>query len=225
MRNKLLELLEPSGNLELEAIMMRMISASIIACVIYFSYWCSHAGGIYSKKFNITLVTMTLVTTMVMIVIGNNLALSLGMVGALSIIRFRTAIKDSRDAVYIFWALVVGICCGAGDYQVASVGTIFVMAALLVFGRIKNDNRVLLVIRTSRSNEERLEALLFQRFARKASLRVKNSTENSVEFIYEVSRRILDRDNRNAQSLTDAVYSLGNIEYFNVVAQNDDIGS
>ena len=64
---------------------------------------------------------LTVITTTVMIVIGNNIALSLGMVGALSIVRFRTAIKDSRDTVYIFWAIVVGICCGAGDYVVAAV--------------------------------------------------------------------------------------------------------
>ena len=72
----------------------------------------SHRGTIYSKKFNVSLVVLTVLTSMVMTVIGNNVALSLGMVGALSIVRFRTAIKDSRDTVYIFWTIIVGICCG-----------------------------------------------------------------------------------------------------------------
>lgn len=70
---------------------------------------------------------MTVLTTTVMTVIGNNIALSLGMVGALSIVRFRTAIKDSRDTVYIFWTVIVGICCGVGDYLVASAGSVLVV--------------------------------------------------------------------------------------------------
>ena len=113
------------------------------------------------------------------------------MVGALSIVRFRTAIKDSRDTIYIFWTVVVGICCGSGDYTVAAIGSAFIFIILLLFGRIKNDNRMLLIIRTARVNEEKIEAVIFQYYARKANLRVKNTTEDSVEFIYELSRRCL----------------------------------
>ena len=225
MREKLFELLSSAGDLSLETILMRLAAATIIGIFIYFSYWFSHSGSVYSKKFNVTLVSMTLVTTTVMIVIGNNLALSLGMVGALSIVRYRTAIKDTRDTLYIFWTIVVGICCGAGDYRVAAVGSAFIFVVLLIFGRIKNDDRVLLVISISRTNEERLEALIFQRFGRKAVLRVKNTTDASAEFIYELGRRTVNRDRRSTQSLTDAVYALGGVEYFNVVSQNDSIGS
>lgn len=226
MRERLWELfVDTTGDLTVETIIIRMAVASLIAGFIYLSYWLSHVGGIYSKKFNVTLLTLTLITTTVMIVIGNNLALSLGMVGALSIVRFRTAIKDSRDTIYIFWAIVAGICCGAGDYRVAGIGSVFVFAGLLAFGRIKNDNRILMIMRTSRANEERVEALLFQRYARKAVLRVKNTTETSAEFIYEISRAVMNRDRKKDQSITDAVYALGNIEYFNIVMQNDDISS
>ena len=90
---------------------------------------------------------LTVLTAMVMTVIGNNLALSLGMVGALSIVRFRTAIKDSRDTAYIFWTIIAGICCGAGDYLVAGIGSVIVFLIMVLFGRIRNDNRILLVIR------------------------------------------------------------------------------
>ena len=115
MREYILELFESTGQLTLDVIVQRLGAASILACFIFLSYWLSHDGSIYSKKFNVSLVALTVITTTVMIVIGNNIALSLGMVGALSIVRFRTAIKDSRDTVYIFWTIVVGICCGAGD--------------------------------------------------------------------------------------------------------------
>ena len=167
---------------------------------------------------------MTVITTTVMIVIGNNIALSLGMVGALSIVRFRTAIKDSRDTVYIFWTIVVGICCGSGDYLVAGVGSAFAFVLLLLFGRVRNDNRMLLIIRAARTSEGRIEGLVFQRFARKATLRVKNTTEDSVEFIFEMTRKTLDRGSKD-KSIADALYEAGGVEYVNIVAQNDEISS
>lgn len=224
MREYLLELLESTGQLTLETIVTRLGAASILACFIFLSYWLSHDGSIYSKKFNVSLVAMTVITTTVMIVIGNNIALSLGMVGALSIVRFRTAIKDSRDTVYIFWTIVVGICCGSGDYLVAGVGSAFAFVLLLLFGRVRNDNRMLLIIRAARTSEGRIEGLVFQRFARKATLRVKNTTEDSVEFIFEMTRKTLDRGSKD-KSIADALYEAGGVEYVNIVAQNDEISS
>ena len=225
MRQLILEMFESSGQLDTRTIVLRLLVSTVIAFFIYLSYMLSHEGSIYSRKFNVSLMALTVITTAVMIVIGNNIALSLGMVGALSIVRFRTAIKDSRDTIYIFWAIVTGICCGAGDFMVGCVGCAFIFAILLVFGRIKNDNRMLFIIRTTRVNEERVEALMFQYFARKANLRVKNTTEQSAEFIYELSKRVLDKAGRGGRSITDAVYELGGIEYCNIVMQNDEISS
>lgn len=224
MREYLLELLESTGQLTLETIVTRLGAASILACFIFLSYWLSHDGSIYSKKFNVSLVALTVITTTVMIVIGNNIALSLGMVGALSIVRFRTAIKDSRDTVYIFWTIVVGICCGSGDYLVAGVGSAFAFVLLLLFGRVRNDSRMLLIIRAACTSEGRIEGLVFQRFARKATLRVKNTTEDSVEFIFEMTRKTLDRGSKD-KSITDALYEAGGVEHVNIVAQNDEISS
>jgi len=226
MRQKLFEMFGAAGSdLPADAILTRLAVSAVIAGFIYLSYYLSHMGSIYSKKFNVTIVMLTVVTTTVMIVIGNNLAMSLGMVGALSIVRFRTAVKDSRDTMYLFWAIVVGICCGAGDFVTAAAGSAFVFLMLLVFGRIKNDNRVLLIIRTARMNEERVEALIFQYFTRKASLRVKNTTEESVEFIYELNKKLLEKKRGTEGRITDELYAIGNIDYFNIVAQNDDISS
>ena len=229
MRESILALFENNtGDLSPQAMFLRLAAATVIAAFIFLSYLLSHEGSIYSKKFNVSLMALTTITTTVMIVIGNNVALSLGMVGALSIVRFRTAIKDSRDTIYIFWAIVVGICCGAGDFQVAAGGSAFTFLILLLFGRIKNDTRMLLILRTSRTNEERVEAVVFQYFHRKANLRVKNTTETSVEFIYEVSQRLLSGGGRGKgreKSITDALYDLGGIEYCNLVAQNDEISS
>ena len=230
MRELLMDLLESTGQLTPETIVLRLFAGTVIAFFIFLSYAISHEGSIYSKKFNVSLMALTTVTTAVMIVIGNNIALSLGMVGALSIVRFPTAIKDSRDTVYIFWAIVVGICCGAGDFLVAGAGSAFTFLVLLVMGRIKNDDRLLLIIRASRVSEERLEALIFQYYAHRANLRVKNTTETSVELIYELGRRTMRRAaGRKApspkKSITDAVYEIDGVEYCNLVAQNDEISS
>ena len=224
MRETILKLFDSTGQLSVETIALRMSAAAVLAFFIFLSYWLSHDGSIYSKKFNVSLAALTLITTTVMIVIGNNIALSLGMVGALSIVRFRTAIKDSRDTMYIFWAIVVGICCGSGDYLVAGIGSAFVFLMLLLFGRIRNNTRMLLIIRAARTNEEQIESIVFQKFSRKANLRVKNTTQDSVEFIYEMSRKVLEQGNRG-KSITQTLYGLGNVEYVNMVAQNDEISS
>lgn len=226
MKQDVLALLQSTASeIDLEDIVIRLMVAAVIALFIFISYHISHGGSIYSKKFNVSLVVLTLITTTVMIVIGNNLAMSLGMVGALSIVRFRTAIKDSRDTVYIFWTIVVGICCGAGDYLVASIGSAFIFVVMLVFGRIKNDSRMLLILRTARVHEERVEALIFQHYSRKATLRVKNTSETSIEFIYELSRAVIEKDKKSGSSITDEIYKIGNVDYFNIVMQNDDISS
>ena len=227
MREYLFQLLESGGGeLTGEVILLRLAVSAVIAGFLFLSYRLSHSGSIYSAKFNVSLVALTVITTTVMIVIGNNLALSLGMVGALSIVRFRTAIKDSRDTIYIFWAIVVGICCGAGDYLVASLGSAFIFVMLLLFGRIRNDNRVLFIVRTARLNETKVEALVFQYYARKAILRAKNTTDTSIEYIYELNGKYLHKTpgaGAGGKTITEAMYEIGNIEYFNIVVQNDEI--
>lgn len=186
----------------------------------------SHRGTIYSKKFNVSLVVLTVLTSMVMTVIGNNVALSLGMVGALSIVRFRTAIKDSRDTVYIFWTIIVGICCGVGDFIVAGIGSAFVFILFLILGAIKNNNRMLVIIRGNRTKEAQIQAVMYKFFGAKAVLRVKNSTTESIEFIYEITAKLLSQaERKNNIGICDEIYKIGNIEYVNTVMQNDEVSN
>lgn len=223
MRDLVLELLEQGGTLSVEVIFYHIISAAIIGIVIYLSYWYTHSGTTYSKKFNVSLVTLTVLTATVMTVIGNNIALSLGMVGALSIVRFRTAIKDSRDTIYIFWTIIVGICCGVGDYTVASIGSAVVFLVLLVFGRIRNENRILLILRGALSNEHAIESIVFEYFDKKALLRVKNTTPNSIEMIYEMDRKSYQHAQTMEVSIIEKLYALEHMEYVNIVTQSDEI--
>ncbi len=223
MREYLAKVLETGNNLTIEEIIMNVLMSCVLGFAIFLSYKLSHTGTIYSKKFNVSLVILTTLTGMVMTVIGNNIALSLGMVGALSIVRFRTAIKDSRDTVYIFWAIIVGICCGVGDYSVATIGSIIVFIITLILGRVKNDNRILLVIRGAKVLERNIESTIFTYFERKANLKVKNTDSENVEFIYELSKKTYDITLKKERNITETLYELGPIEYVNIVTQNDEI--
>lgn len=215
MKNYLYSMFEETGSLNTEQIILNILVAVILGGVIYLSYYFTHAGGVYSKKFNVSLITLTVLTATVMTVIGNNIALSL--------VRFRTAIKDSRDTTYIFWTIIVGICCGVGDYVVACVGSGVVFLVLLVLGRVKNDNRILLIIRGARNMERRMEAIVFDYFEAKAMLRVKNTSRESIELIYEMPRKIYLLSNKKEKSIAEMLYELESIEYVNIVTQNDEI--
>lgn len=223
MRNNLIQLLQEQGDLSVEQILIRIAMTLLLGFLIFISYAIAHRGTIYSRKFNVSLVMLAVLTGTVMIVIGNNVALSLGMVGALSIVRFRTAIKDSRDTMYLFWAIIVGICCGVGSFFVAAAGSTAVFVTLALFGVVRNDSRLLLIIRGARRSEMKIEAMVFQTFDRKARLRVKNTTQTSVELIYEISETCMNKAKKKNQAISDGFYAIEAVEYVNFVMQNDEI--
>ena len=225
IKNSILETME-NNTLSTASICITLGIAILFCIYIYAVYYLSQKKSFYNKQFNIVLGVLPIITAGIILAMQSNLVISLGMVGALSIVRFRTAIKDSRDTIYIFWAIVVGICCGAGDYLVAAAGSAVVFLLLLLFGRIRTDNRALLILRTARVNESRVESLFFQYYNRKAVLRAKNTTDESTEYIYELNGKYLRKpagEKAAGRSITDAVYEIGGIEYFNIVMQNDEI--
>lgn len=225
MREKIFSLFTNPSDMTWEQILMNIGVAALLGFFVFISYYISHRGTIYSKKFNASLVILTVLTGTVMTVIGNNIALSLGMVGALSIVRFRTAIKDSRDTVYIFWAIIIGICCGVGNYLVASVGSAVVFVVILILGCIKSDNRILLIVRAARSKQPVVKSKVYKLFGGKAVLRVENTTEESVELIYELTQNMLKKAEKNEPDISGSIYAIGNVEYVNTVMQNDEVSN
>ena len=225
MREKIFSLFTNPSDMTWEQILMNIGVAALLGFFVFISYYISHRGTIYSKKFNASLVILTVLTGTVMTVIGNNIPLSLGMVGALSIVRFRTAIKDSRDTVYIFWAIIIGICCGVGDYLVASVGSAVVFVVILILGCIKSDNRILLIVRAARSKQPIVKSKVYKLFGGKAVLRVENTTEESVELIYELTQNMLKKAEKNEPDISGSIYAIGNVEYVNTVMQNDEVSN
>lgn len=120
-----------------------LIGLSVSLCVglfIYYVYQKCYRGVVYSHSFNVTLVLMTMITALVIMTISTNIVLSLGMVGALSIVRFRTAIKDPLDIVFMFWAIAAGIATGATVYAVSIVGSL--VLGITVFLLSRSSSRV-----------------------------------------------------------------------------------
>lgn len=225
MRDVLLELLKSNqGALTIQDIILNFFIAGILGVVIYLSYRISHAGGMYSAKFNVSLVMLTLITTLVMNVIGNNIALSLGMVGALSIVRFRTAIKDSRDTAYIFWAVAAGICCGVQEYVIVSIGSGVIFLFLILFGAVKSNERYLLILRGDSSSENLVEQEMEQLFLGKVRYRVKNISNGSLEYIYELSEKQLQNADKKVSSTSAYLSNITGIKTVSIVSQNDEMG-
>ncbi|MBM7569999.1 DUF4956 domain-containing protein [Aquibacillus albus] len=127
-------------------IVIPLIVSFLIGLFIFWIYKKTYQGVVYSHNFNMTLVLMTMITTIVIMTISTNIVLSLGMVGALSIVRFRTAIKDPLDIVFMFWAISVGIAAGARFYEVVTIGSIFVGIVIVLLSKKKTERHTYLLI-------------------------------------------------------------------------------
>lgn len=135
------------GRISTMDIIIGLVISYILGMFIYFIYKKSFKGVVYSFTFNYSLVLMTMITALVIMTISSNVVLSLGMVGALSIVRFRTAIKDPLDIVFMFWAISTGITVGAGIYPLSLIGSLVIGFAILTmnFYRSKYNTFILIV--------------------------------------------------------------------------------
>ncbi len=130
----------------LASIALGVITALIMGAVIYAVYSKFYVGVIYSRSFAITLVGMTILTAMVTLAISTNIVISLGMVGALSIVRFRTAVKDPLDLLYLFWAITTGITAGAGMYLLVVVTALIMVLMVVIFYNRQQKGRIYIAV-------------------------------------------------------------------------------
>ena len=132
-----------------------MLLAFLLGLFIFFVYKKSYSGVMYSASFGVTLVALSLITTLLIMTVVSNIVLSLGMVGALSIVRFRTAIKEPMDIAFLFWSIAVGIVLAAGLIPLAVFGSIFIGAVLVAFSKKKTvDSPYILVAHCENSEIE-----------------------------------------------------------------------
>ena len=126
--------------------LLGLLASFLIGMFIYYVYRTCYRGVVYSHNYNVTFVLMTIITSLIIMTISTNIVLSLGMVGALSIVRFRTAVKDPMDIIYMFWAVSAGIATGAKIYPLAIVGSLVVGATIWWLSRRKDATAPYLLI-------------------------------------------------------------------------------
>ncbi|MEG0752561.1 MAG: DUF4956 domain-containing protein [Angelakisella sp.] len=160
------------ADLSVTNIVMSLCAAFLCAMIIYAVYRSFYKGVVYSNNFNILLVMVSLITAFIVMTISSNITLSLGMVGALSIVRFRTAVKDPLDVGFLFFAISVGITCGAGLYIMSFLATLFISAIYIVLVKVRADSRIyLLIIKFEETANEEVQRVIMP-----LRPRVKNKT-------------------------------------------------
>ncbi len=167
--------------------LISLVLAYALGMFIYFVYKKTYQGVMFSQSFGVSLIALTMISTFIILAVTSNVVLSLGMVGALSIVRFRAAIKDPLDIVYLFWAVGVGIVLGACMYPLAVIGSAIVGVILIIFVRAKTpDCEYILVVECDSDASEKKAATIISEGAKKFAVKSKTVAQGLVEVTYEV---------------------------------------
>lgn len=212
-------LLETNASVSIDQIIIAMMAALILALLMYFVYRKTYTGVVYSKSFNQTLVLIAIIITMVMMIIGGNLALSLGMVGSLSVIRFRTAIKEPRDMAFLFWSIAIGLSCGAEMYGVAVVGSAVIAVVLFIFKLdLYEKSSYLVVVRGQKFGLSEVEGVIRQYAGGGYKSRMQNVSNAGHEITYEVRIR-----GERTNDLVEKLRAVDGIETVNIVTYTGEV--
>ncbi len=164
-----------------------MVLAFAIGLFIFFIYKKTYAGVMYSSSFGVTLVALTMIATFVILAVTSNVVLSLGMVGALSIVRFRTAIKEPLDIAFLFWAIAAGIVLAAGMIPLAVFGSIIIGIIILIFANRKSSvNPYIVVLRCTDSESEKAAAAYLNEKTAKCVVKSKTARKGEIELNLEI---------------------------------------
>ncbi len=182
------DLLEKARSISPLTAFLSLAFAFLLGFVIFVVYRLTYKGVMYSAGFGVSLIALSLITTLVLITITSNIFLSLGMVGALSIVRFRTAIKEPLDIVFLFWSLAVGIMLGAGLVPLAVFGTIVIGAVLLIFVNRKSNETPYVLVLSCENDSSEIDALeLIKTKIKRLKIKSKTVTANvGIELTVEI---------------------------------------
>ena len=207
-----------TGLISVQSILLSLLTAFLISLFILFVYKKTFNGVVYSKSFALSVLLLSLVTTLIIQTISSNITLSLGMVGALSIVRFRTAVKEPVDTGFMFWAITAGIMAGANLYIAAILGSAIVGGLYFLcnsFG-LKFGNKFLVIINYEYEMKDLIERKLSESF--KYKVKSRNICNGIVEFSIEVE---LSSDN---QRKLDAISLIDGVRAVNMVSYQNDFG-
>ncbi|MGB7606067.1 MAG: DUF4956 domain-containing protein [Lutisporaceae bacterium] len=214
----LFNLLGGSDAFTIESIIFSIVTAILLGLFIYFVYKKTFSGVIYSQNFNVTIVMICVITAIIMMLIGNNMALSLGLVGSLSIIRFRTAIKEPRDIGFLFWAIAMGLAAGTSEFMIAIISSIMIALLLFIFNRVIYVDYCYLLVLKGREIESKDIVNILKEYDIPFKLRMKTTNSIFVEITYEITLKSVKDD-----TLIKALKSIDCIEEVHIVSYNGEV--
>lgn len=218
MKKVLQALAEMQVKMPIQTVLLVLLVAFLVSLIIYLTYKNTYTGVLYNPRFNVSLIMITMITTMVMVVIGSNISVSLGMVGALSIIRFRTAVKDPRDTAFIFWCVVSGLACGTQNYTIVIVGSIFICLILFLFKKfITKNNKYVLIIKGKSFDLKEVEKTL-DRKLKDYICKGKYISVNGMEIIYDIKIK----DSKISDDIIVSLSKVSGVNTINIVSSNTD---
>ena len=179
--------LDRAASVSIPDIIVTLLVSLALGLFIFFVYTRTYKGVMYSSSFGISLIAMNLITALVILTVSSNLVLSLGMVGALSIVRFRTVVKEPLDLVYLFWSITVGIIVGAGLIPLVVIGSIVIGLILFVFvNRKTGDSPYVVVISCADEQAESESLSLLREQTQRHVVKAKSVSPEGVELTVEV---------------------------------------
>lgn len=205
------------SDISISKILLTLGVAFLIGFFIYTLYKRIFSGVLYSKSFNVSLIGMTMITAIVIIAINSNLVLSLGMVGALSIVRFRTPIKDPTDLIFLFWAAAAGIVTGAGFYTLGVISSVIVGLVLFFFiKRTSLETPYLLVVQCEGDEAEQAIYRHIGEWVKRYNVKQKTVTAGNIEMTLEV--RLGDKEG----SFVNKLSALGGVKNAVLISYSGD---
>lgn len=180
-------------NLTMRNVAVLLAAAGVLGIYLFFIYRILTADSFYSKSFNVSLILMSVITTAIIVTIQSSVVVSLGMVGALSIVRFRTAVKEPLDLIFMFWSISIGIICGAGMLGLAVMLTLGSTVLVLVFYRLPEMRKSMILVVNAAGND--CAEAIFQivgKYDKNYSVKSRNLTKENSDFLIEV--RLKDRE-------------------------------
>lgn len=207
--------LEEFSAISISELMIAILLSCILGLFIVFIYRVTYSGAVYSRSFSAGLVLLCMVTSLVILTISSNIVLSLGMVGALSIVRFRTAVKEALDTIFMFWAIVAGIVAGAGYISVAVISTLLIglLFVILSMNRRMLSSRSYLVVLRFGEDTDDIQAKALKLLP-KARVRSKNLRAGACELVLEA--KLNEQQMAKAESLR----HLSGVEELSFVSYN-----
>lgn len=209
---------EFTGTISIDKIALSLLTAFVIGIFIIYIYKKTYTGVVYSKSFALCIMLLSMVTALIIRTINSNLALSLGMVGALSIVRFRTAVKEPVDTAFMFWGITAGIMAGAGLYLIAiissiALGVLYYVSYILGF---KGNSQYLIILKYDTDIDSKIEKMLSN--IPKHKIKSKSICKDKVELSFEIATK-------DHLKIMNVFNDINGVDSVNLISYQNDFGA